>query len=153
MKKIGMITMGILLIFALVGCSEQSNKIEYIKSMLESTPKLIQAYAELTDLYTSPLGYSPQEWTTQFRESKSKIENEYDKISKLTPLESLTDTHNKILATLESTIEANNFVDNQIKKGENIDYQKYVAKFNQFTSTISESLDKIKSMGDSTTES
>lgn len=144
MKKIAILFLSVFAIIGLAGCSEQTAKVKYVSEMVDTIPDLTGAYAGLHDLYTSPLSYTTDEWTTGFREHKTEIEEEYDQIKDLTPLESLTDVHASLLSVLELTIETNNLIDEQIQKGEELDFDTHLAKLNELTAGLEQAVANFK---------
>lgn len=139
--------MSILTIIGLVGCSEQSAKLNYVTEMADAIPSLTKAYAGLHDLYTNPLHYTTDEWKTEFRTNKEEIEDEYNEIKGLTPLDSLTEAHQSLLAVLELTISTNKAIDEQIQRGEKINFDDQLAKLAETKAGLDQSINNIKDIG------
>jgi uncharacterized lipoprotein YehR (DUF1307 family) len=145
-KKVVILFMSILTIVGLVGCSEQKDKLTYVSAMANAIPTLTKAYAGLHDLYTNPLRYSTEEWKTEFRKDKATIEDEYNNIKGLTPLETLKDAHASLLSVLELTIDTNRVIDEQIQKGETIDFKGQLAKLTEMTAGLNQAITNIKDL-------
>lgn len=145
MKKIGLIMVLLVGLVSVTGCAEQTEKMQYVVEVTDSIPELTRAYSGMQTLYTSPLSYTTEEWVTEFRANKTEIEEEYNDLKDLTPLESLTDAHNSLLSVLETSIEANNVVDEQIRRGEELDFNQYLAEWGTITKTFE---DVVASIGE-----
>lgn len=144
MKKLLVLFLAVFTLIGMVGCS-QTEKLKYVTEMADAVPDLTGAYVGLHDLYTSPLSYTTEEWTTAFREHKGEIEEEYNQIQGLTPLDSLTDAHNSLLQVLEVTIDTNNVIDEQIQRGEKIDFTNALNKLNELKAGLEQALTEITS--------
>jgi len=144
MKKLLVLFLAVFTLIGMVGCS-QTEKLKYVTEMADAVPDLTGAYVGLHDLYTSPLSYTTEEWTTTLREHKGEIEEEYNQIQELTPLDSLTDAHNSLLQVLEVTIDTNNVIDEQIQKGEKIDFTNALNKLNELKAGLEQALTEITS--------
>lgn len=125
---------------ALVGCSQEIEKVEYVAEMTDTVPSLTQSFAGLYGLYANPIAHTPTEWAEEFRKHKTEIEDEYEDVKGLTPLDTLQDAHNSLLSVLELTIDTNTVIDEQLKKGEAIDYKNYLNKMTELKAGLEQSL-------------